>query len=390
MITGVSPLVAELNARAEAGRPVTIGLAGCGQMGTDIVVQLNRMPGLRLGAIAEMRVPAAVAAARLAGFPDAAVSEEKTAAAIDTAIEAGRLAITDSLEALARAGRIDVVIDATGNPSVGTRFALDAIANGKHVVMLNVEADITIGRHLHAEARKAGVVYTGAAGDEPAATLELIGFAQSIGLDIVCAGKGKNNPLKFDAVPADYEEEARRRDMNARMLVEFVDGSKTMIEMVAIANCTGLVPDVPGMHGPAAGRDELASVLVPRSAGGVLSKSGCVDYSIGKGVAPGVFCVVTTDHPRVMERLIDLKVGKGPYFTLFRPYHLTSLEVPLSAARAEIVPNDVTKAAASAAVRQSFKARIFSLLPDLAWGSGLRRRVRADLLPTSTASASVR
>jgi predicted homoserine dehydrogenase-like protein len=135
-------------------------------------------------------------------------------------------------------------------------------------------------------------------------------------------------------VPADYEAEATARNMNARMLVEFVDGSKTMVEMVAIANCTGLVPDVAGMHGPAASRDELASVLIPKEHGGLLSRKGCVDYSVGKGVAPGVFCIVTTDHPRLQERMIDLKVGKGPYFTLFRPYHLTSLEVPLSAARA--------------------------------------------------------
>ncbi|HSM21718.1 MAG TPA: homoserine dehydrogenase [Rubrivivax sp.] len=334
MIAGVSPLVAELEARSAAGRPVTIGLAGCGQMGTDIVVQLTRMPGLRLGAIAEMRPPQARAAAALAGIDEDRTVHAETPAAIESAIERGLIAITRSPEALARAGLIDVVIDATGNPNTGTQFALDSIANGKHVVMLNVEADITIGRHLHAEARRAGVVYTGAAGDEPAATLELIGFAQSIGLEVVCAGKGKNNPLKWDAVPADYEAEAKARNMNARMLVEFVDGSKTMVEMVAIANCTGLVPDVPGMHGPAATRDELASVLIPKEHGGLLSRKGCVDYSIGKGVAPGVFCIVTTDHPRLQERMIDLKVGKGPYFALTRPYHLTSLEVPLSAARA--------------------------------------------------------
>jgi predicted homoserine dehydrogenase-like protein len=303
-------------------------------MGTDIVVQLARMPGLRLGAVAEMRPPQAKAAAALAGFDSDQTIYAETATAIDAAIEAGRIAITSDPEILARAGRLDVVIDATGNPNTGTQFALTAIAHGKHVVMLNVEADITIGRHLHEAARRAGVVYTGAAGDEPAAALELIGFAQSIGLQVVCAGKGKNNPLKFDAVPADYEHEAAQRNMNARMLVEFVDGSKTMVEMVAIANCTGLVPDVPGMHGPAATRDELASVLIPRGDGGVLSKAGCVDYSIGKGVAPGVFCIVTTDHPRLQERMIDLKVGKGPYFTLLRPYHLTSMEVPLSAARA--------------------------------------------------------
>jgi predicted homoserine dehydrogenase-like protein len=303
-------------------------------MGTDMVVQIARMPGLRLGAIAEMRPPQAKAAAALAGIPEERTVYAETPALIEAAIARGLIAITSNPDALARAGLVDVVIDATGNPNTGTEFALQAIANGKHVVMLNVEADITIGRHLHAEAKRAGVVYTGAAGDEPAATLELIGFAQSIGLEVVCAGKGKNNPLKWDAVPADYEAEAKARNMNARMLVEFVDGSKTMVEMVAIANCTGLVPDVPGMHGPAATKEELASVLIPKEHGGVLSKKGCVDYSIGKGVAPGVFCIVTTDHPRLQERMIDLKVGKGPYFALTRPYHLTSLEVPLSAARA--------------------------------------------------------
>ncbi|TIU03908.1 MAG: homoserine dehydrogenase, partial [Mesorhizobium sp.] len=176
------------------------------------------------------------------------------------------------------------------NPNIGTLFALEVMKNGKHIVMLNVEADITIGRFLKEEARKAGVVYTGAAGDEPACTLEIIGFAKSLGFNIIAAGKGKNNPLKIDAMPADYEKEAAERNMNARMLVEFVDGSKTAIEMVAIANATGLVPDVPGMHGPTATLEELASVLCPREDGGVLHRKGVVDYSIGKGVAPGVFC----------------------------------------------------------------------------------------------------
>jgi predicted homoserine dehydrogenase-like protein len=107
-----------------------------------------------------------------------------------------------------------------------------------------------------------------------------------------------------------------------------------MIEMVAVANATGLVPDVPGMHGPAATREQLAQVLCTKADGGILSKSGVVDYSIGKGVAPGVFCIVKPRHPRVVERMTDLKVGPGPCYTIFRPYHLTSLEVPLSAIRA--------------------------------------------------------
>ncbi|RWK10055.1 homoserine dehydrogenase [Mesorhizobium sp.] len=327
---------AELLQRAERQGPITIGLAGAGQMGTDIVVQVALMPGMRIGAISEVRPQAAIDAALLAGHDRSDIVQAPNAAAIDRAIEAGKIAVTEDLHALAAAGRIDVIIDATGNPNIGTLFALEVMKNGKHIVMLNVEADITIGRFLKEEARKAGVVYTGAAGDEPACTLEIIGFAKSLGFNIIAAGKGKNNPLKFDAVPADYEKEAAERNMNARMLVEFVDGSKTAIEMVAIANATGLVPDVPGMHGPTATLEELASVLCPREDGGVLHRKGVVDYSIGKGVAPGVFCIIETKHPRVLERMIDLKVGKGPYFTIFRPYHLTSLEVPLSAARAVV------------------------------------------------------
>ena len=325
---------AELAAYAERHGTITIGLAGAGQMGTDIVVQVALMVGLRIGAVSELRPQAAIDAALMAGHAAQDIVRAGTAAEIDAAVEAGKLAITESFEALCSSERVAVVIDATGNPNIGTLVALEAMRNGKHVVMLNVEADITIGRLLKEEARKAGVVYTGAAGDEPAATLELIGFAQSLGLEIVAAGKGKNNALKFDAMPEDCEAEARSRNMNARMLTEFVDGSKTMVEMVAIANATGLVPDVPGMHGPSASREELAQVLSTKADGGILGRSGAVDYTIGKGVAPGVFCIVKPRHARVGERMTDLKVGRGPCYAIFRPYHLTSLETPLSAARA--------------------------------------------------------
>jgi predicted homoserine dehydrogenase-like protein len=329
-------LAAELAAHSAARGAVTIGLAGAGQMGTDIVVQLSLMPGVRLGAVSEVRLDLAEAALTMSGREPGDLVRASSGVAIDSAIEAGRVAVTEDYRALCAAAHIDVIIDATGNPNVGTLIALEAMGQGKHVVMLNVEADITIGRFLKAEARKAGVVYTGAAGDEPAATLEIIGFAQSLGFDIIAAGKGKNNALKFDAMPDEFEAEAQRRNMATRMLVEFVDGSKTMIEMVAIANATGLVPDVPGMHGPSATRDELASVLCTKEDGGILSKAGVVDYSIGKGVAPGVFCIVKPRHPRVLERMIDLKVGPGPCFSILRPYHLTSLEVPLSAIRAVV------------------------------------------------------
>ena len=316
----VSTFMQELLAYQENRGPVTIGLAGAGQMGTDIVVQVALMQGLRIGAVAEIATDAAISAIQLAGHDRDHIVEAASSTAIDSAIEAGNIAVTDDLTALASAGRIDVVIDATGNPNIGAVFALEAIRNGKHIVMLNVESDITIGRHLRAEAEKAGVVYSLAAGDEPACAVEIIGFAESLGLEIVAAGKGKNNPLNFNAIPDDYIEEARARDMNPRMLVEFIDGSKAMIEMVAIGNATGLIPDKPGMHGPKVGLEQLAEVLCPQSHGGLLSRSGCVDYTIGPGVAPGVFCIVKARHPRILERLVDLKVGKGPFFTIYRHF----------------------------------------------------------------------
>ncbi|MBV9591123.1 MAG: homoserine dehydrogenase, partial [Hyphomicrobiales bacterium] len=295
-------MAAEIAAYADRHGPITIGLAGAGQMGTDIVVGVALMAGVSIGAVAEVRPQAAIDAAVMAGHAASDIVCAETAEGIDRAIERSKLAVTESYHALCTAAHIDVVIDATGNSNIGTLVALEAMRNGKHVVMLNVEADITVGRFLKEEARRAGVVYTGAAGDEPAATIELIGFAQSLGFEIVAAGKGKNNPLKFDATPEAYEAEARARNMNARMLVEFVDGSKTMVEMVAVANATGLVPDVPGMHGPAATREELAQVLATEADGGILSRTGVVDYSIGKGVAPGVFCIVKPRHGRVSER----------------------------------------------------------------------------------------
>ena len=329
-------LAARIAADAARRGDVTIGLIGVGQMGLDLMVQLGLMPGVRLGAAAGRRMDTLRAAALAAGYRADDMTLTPTTASIDAAIERGQLALCEGYETMCAAGRIDVIIDATGNPNTGSLIALEAIRQGKHVVMLNVEADITVGRLLKAEADRAGVIYTGAAGDEPASTIELIGFAQSLGLEIIAAGKGKNNALKFDAMPEDYEDEARARDMNGRMLVEFVDGTKTMVEMTALANATGLVPDVPGMHGPAATIDRLAQVLCPEADGGILSRSGVVDYSIGKGVAPGVFCVVRPRHPRILERLTDLKVGPGPCYTLFRPYHLTSLEVPLSALKAVV------------------------------------------------------
>jgi predicted homoserine dehydrogenase-like protein len=318
--------------QSELGRPIRVGLIGCGEMGTDIVTQCGIMKGITVAAIAERRPGAAQNALDIAGRPNSSVTE--TDSAMTVAIESGRTAITHDSQVICKSPLIDVVIDATGVPGVGAEIGLTAMEHGKHLVMMNVEADVTIGAYLAQEAKRLGVTYTLGAGDEPSSCIELINFAKALGYPIVAAGKGKNNPLNIDATPDAYMEEAKRRNMNPRMLVEFVDGSKTMVEMAAISNATGLVPDKPGMHGPAATLEQLTEMLIPKEDGGVLSRSGVVDYSIGKGVAPGVFCIVKAPHERIHERLTDLKMGKGPYFKFVRPYHLTSLEVPMSCARA--------------------------------------------------------
>jgi predicted homoserine dehydrogenase-like protein len=321
-----------LDAREKAGRRVRVGLIGAGQMGTDIVVQVGQMRGIEIAAVADIAPERIVAACEMAGGRAAQVAADATEAAQARARD--RVIATPSLDLVCRSEHVDVVIDATGNPNAGAHVALTAIAAGKPIVMMNVEADITAGAYLAAEAAKAGVVYTLGAGDEPAAAMELINFVRSLGYPIVAAGKGKNNPFRIEATPDDYADEARRRNMNPRMLVEFVDGSKTMVEMVAIANATGLKPDIPGMHGPAAPREELQNYFCPKEEGGLLNEKGAVDFSVAKGVAPGVFVVAEMRHPRVRERMNDLHLGPGPYYSFFRPYHLTSLEVPLSAAAA--------------------------------------------------------
>ena len=323
-----------LRRQSELARPIRIGLIGCGEMGTDIVTQCRMMQGITVSAIAEVRHGNAAKALKIAGVAEDLQAITDSQSKLNSNIESGRVAITLDAQLICKSDQIDVVIDATGRPGVGAEIGLTAMEHGKHLVMMNVEADVTIGAYLSLEAKRLGVTYTLGAGDEPSSCIELITFAKALGYPIVAAGKGKNNPLNIDATPDAYMVEAQRRNMNPRMLVEFVDGSKTMVEMAAISNATGLVPDCPGMHGPAATLDELTSMLCPIEDGGLLSQSGVVDYSIGKGVAPGVFVIVKAPHERIHERMSDLKMGKGPYFKFVRPYHLTSLEVPLSCARA--------------------------------------------------------
>lgn len=327
-------LAADLAARQEAGNPVRVCVIGAGEMGTDLVTAIRQMPGLDIAAIVDRSLTKAKPAMEIAGYDDNMGVVCETASAITQKYEQGHIPIVqDAHEALSH-DLVDVVIDATGVPEAGAELGMASLEAGKHLVMMNVEADVTIGAMMQDVAAKKGLVYTVGAGDEPSSVMEMYDWVTALGYPIVAAGKGKNNAFKVDAVPDDYREEAERRNMNPRMLVEFVDGSKTMVEMTCIANATGLMPDIPGMHGPDCGPDELHKVLCPKEDGGILTSRGCVDFSVGKGVAPGVFIVAEMRHHRIRERMNDLHLGPGPYYTFFRPYHLTSLEVPLSAARA--------------------------------------------------------
>ncbi|MEO8847193.1 MAG: homoserine dehydrogenase [Casimicrobiaceae bacterium] len=323
-----------LDRRHRQRRPIRVGLIGAGQMGTDIIVQTSLMSGIEVVAAADAIPENVFAACKIAASERHKPEMTDDASGVARVLARDGLAVCKSYHDVCNAEGVDVIIDATGNPNVGAEVALATIAAGKHIVMMNVEADVTIGAYLSAKAQEAGVVYTLGAGDEPSSTMELVNFVRGLGYPIVAAGKGKNNAFRTDATPDAYVDEAKRRNMNPRMLVEFVDGSKTMVEMVALANATGLTPDIPGMHGPSASLDTLHKVFCPRSEGGLLGRKGVVDFSVARGVAPGVFVVAEMRHPRLRERMHDLQLGAGPYYTFYRPYHLTSLEVPLSAAAA--------------------------------------------------------
>lgn len=312
------------------GKPIRIGLIGAGQMGSSLISLLNGLPGMRVVAVADVDEASARAGCVRAGVAKERIRAFGGSGAVPE--DVGVVRVSGALEPVLHDDAVDVVVEATGVPDVGAKVAASAIAAGKHIVMLNAETDATVGALLARRAESAGVVYTGASGDEPAAIVELYNFADALGFEVLVAGKGKNNPLRREATPRELEARAAKEGADARMLCSFVDGTKTMVEMTCVANATGFVPDVPGMHGVTADVDTVLERLRVRSAGGVLDRYGVVEYV--DGLAPGVFVIVRTDRPLVDDTMRYLKMGAGPNYLLYRPYHLTSLETPISIARA--------------------------------------------------------
>jgi predicted homoserine dehydrogenase-like protein len=326
-------MLERLRAREAAGNPICVGLVGCGHMGSGMVHVTHQMPGMETVAIADIAPTRALETLHKLGFHKDQILITDRRDEAEDALRAGKRVLTEDPVLLTQLEGLDAVVEATGLTEIGARVAWTAIANRKHVIMLNVETDVTVGPLLYRQAQHAGCVYTAAFGDEPGVCKMLYNTAASLGFEVVCLGKGKNNPIDLEATPESCRAEAERRGMNPKMLSAFKDGSKTMVELAAMSNATGLVPDVPGMHGAEVDVDELSHVFVPREDGGVLSRRGCVDYSTGK-VAPGVFAVVTSPDPRVRVDMKFLAMGDGPYYTLYRPYHLCNVETPISIAEA--------------------------------------------------------
>lgn len=318
----------------ESGKKINIGLVGAGQMGRGMTSQMFCMKGIRPAVISDINVDNAKKAYTLAGINPDDIAVAKTPSEAEEAISRGKYVVTDDLEVVTKALPVDVVIDATGVPEVGAQLALESIYNGKHIVMLNVETDVTVGPILKKMADSAGVVYTVSAGDEPGAIKELYDFADGMGFEVVVVGKGKNNPLNLDANPDTVREKAEAQKMNPKMLASFVDGTKTMVEMTAVSNAIGFLPTQRGLIGLKATVKELPKLLSLKEEGGILDRYQVVEYI--NGIAPGVFVIVRTNLPAIREEMAYLSMGEGPNYVLYRPYHLTSIETPLSAARAYI------------------------------------------------------
>lgn len=318
----------------ENGKHIMTSIVGAGQMGRGMVGQIMSMKGMRPAVVVDINIENAINAYQHAGLKEGDYMIANTISEANELLAKGKFIVTDNPEIATKTDLIDCAVDATGVPEVGAKVAIDSINAGKHIVMLNVEADVCIGPMLYKMAQSAGVVYTGSAGDEPGSVLELYDFADALGFDVRVIGKGKNNKVDKTSNPDSVLEEATLKGVSPKMLTSFKDGTKTMVEMTAMSNATGYLPDIMGGHGAKGIVSELPDLFRLKSEGGILNNYGIVDYI--DGVAPGVFIIVSTEQPDIIHELNYLSMGKGPNYVLYRPYHLCSLETPLSVAKAVI------------------------------------------------------
>ncbi len=339
-----------LRARAAEQRPVTIGLIGCGKFASMFLAQVPRTPGLAVRAIADVNLQRARSTLSRLGWPAERLAPSRESAG------SGATWLTEDVSLVLADPAIEVIIESTGHPVAGIAHALGAIEAGKHVVMVTVEADVLAGPALAERAAAAGVVYSLAYGDQPALVCELVDTVRASGFAVVAAGKGtKYLPAYHASTPATVwryygisEKDAEAGGMNPQMFNSFLDGTKSAIEMAAIANATGLVPPEDGLLFPPCGVDDLPRVLRPAEEGGVLARKGMVEVvsslerdgrAVFRDLRWGVYVVFEGETEYVRRCFAEYGLATDPsgrYAALYRPYHLIGLELGVSVASAAL------------------------------------------------------
>jgi len=341
-------LIQKLKARAENNNPVRVGIIGAGKFGSMYLSQAPRTPGIHLVAVADLSPVRAKESLARVGWD----TPRYSATSLQDAAKSGATFVTDDADKMIASEFIDIVIDATGSPAAGIRHALLCFEHRKHVIMVNVEADVLAGPLLARKAAEAGVIYSMASGDQPALIAELVDWARTIGMEVVCAGKGtKYLPIYHQSTPDTVwghygfsEEQVAGGDFNAQMFNSFLDGTKSALEMAAVSNGCDLNPPSNGLEFPPCGVDDLPHIFRTISEGGILTQKGTVEVtsSVERDGRPvfrdlrwGVYVVFEAPSRYVMDCFSQygLKTDStGKYAAMYKPYHLIGLELGTSVA----------------------------------------------------------
>ncbi|HCV43159.1 MAG TPA: NAD(P)-dependent oxidoreductase [Bacteroidetes bacterium] len=327
----------ELEAREKIGKPIRIALIGAGNMGRSVALQLlTPVRGMRLVAIANRTIEAAERAFHEGGMQKCV--RISTASELDNVVARGECAVTGDARAVCRAENIDAIIEVTGSVEFGATVVMDAINHKKHVVLVNAELDSTLGPVLKRHADNANVVITNVDGDEPGVAMNLLRYLKSIGLRPVAAGnlKGMIDPYR---TPETQREFAAKHSQNPAIVTSFADGTKLCMESAILANASGFKVGKPGMYGPKCGHVKEMATKLPLEQ---VLDGGLVDYALGAEPGTGAFVIVHEEHPVKKKHLAYLKMGDGPLYVFYTPFHLPHLQLASSVARAVLLRDATT------------------------------------------------
>jgi predicted homoserine dehydrogenase-like protein len=343
-------LHALLAQRAAQNKPLHVALIGAGKFGSMFLAQARRTPGIHLTVVADLAPQRARESLARVGWP----AEQYAALSAAAAAQKGTTFITDDAQAAIASEAVDIVIDATGNPAAGIHHALQCCDHGKHIIMVNVEADALAGPLLARRARQAGIVYSLAYGDQPSLICEMVDWARTAGFEVVAAGKGTKYLPEYHASTPETvwghygftPDMVAKGDFNAQMFNSFLDGTKSAIEMAAVANATGLTPAPQGLAFPPCGVDDLARILKPQSDGGQLHHRGQVEVvsslkrngePVARDLRWGVYVTFAADSEYVRRCFTEYGLvtdDSGNYSAMYKPFHLIGLELGVSVASA--------------------------------------------------------